>query len=306
MSLIVAFGNPVYDEITTPAVRTDGRVLSGCSTNACLALTRLGHQTALVGRAGDDRYEQLIGDLRRYKIMGLVEPGGQTGGFRLIYDQRGDRTLDVLGVAPQIAHIPPECAAARAIIVGPILQETPPALIEAIAEATLAPLFLDPQGLLRRIGDGGRIEHFVPPEFARAARRCALVKANELEAFVLTGIAPRENPAGAARALRDLGCAVAIVTLAEAGSFIDSAAGQWYIPAYATNARDPTGAGDTYLAGFLHAYLEDRSDLYRAGCTGAATASIWIEHTGPDAPITLEEVVRRTDRLLARGLAEGC
>lgn len=299
MSVIVAFGNPVYDEITTPAVCTDGRVLSGCSTNACLALARLGRRTALVGRAGDDRYGQLASDLERYGVAAWTERGAETGGFRLVYDARGDRTLDILGVAPAIEHIPPGCAAARAVIIGPILQETPLELIERICELTPAPVFLDPQGLLRRIGAGGRIEHFAPPEFKRVARRCEVIKANELEALVLTGIAPREDPAGAARALRATGCRVAIVTLAEAGSFIDSGAEQWYIPAYATDARDPTGAGDTYLAGFMHAYLDDPSDLYRAGCCGAATASIWIEHTGPDAPITQDEVLRRTEALLA-------
>ena len=47
--MIYAFGNPVYDEITTPRARTDGRVLSGCSTNFALALARLGERVTLVG-----------------------------------------------------------------------------------------------------------------------------------------------------------------------------------------------------------------------------------------------------------------
>lgn len=300
MSEIVAFGNPVYDEIVTPAVRTEGRVLSGCSTNACLALSRLGHTTALVGRVGPDYREHLAADLRRYGVLDRAQLAPATGGFRLIYDDRGDRTLDVLGVAPAIEHVPADCAGARAVIIGPILQETPLALVEAICAVTTAPLLLDPQGLLRRLAPGGRVEHFAPPDFAQVARRCAVLKANELETQVLTGIAPREEPAAAARALRELGCQIAIVTLAEAGSFIDSGEQQWYIPAYATEARDPTGAGDTYLAGFLHAYLENPADLYRAGCFGSATASIWIEHTGPDAPISGDEVIRRAATLLAR------
>jgi len=47
---LVAIGNPVYDEIITPYVRTEGRVLSGCSTNACLAAKKLGlENVALIG-----------------------------------------------------------------------------------------------------------------------------------------------------------------------------------------------------------------------------------------------------------------
>jgi sugar/nucleoside kinase (ribokinase family) len=295
--MIVAFGNPVYDYIQTPAVTTGARVLSGCSTNGCLALSRLGHRTALVGRVGPDYYQRFTADAQLYGIVADVRACEQTGGFSLIYDARGDRTLDVLGIAAPIDHVPAACGDAQAIIVGPILQETPAQLIEQISAESHSPLFLDPQGLLRRIGDSGRVEHFCPSDLARIAPRCRVIKANELEAHVITNIDPRADGLGAVRRLKALGCDIAIVTLAEAGSLIDDGVRQYIIPPYATVARDPTGAGDTYMAGFIHAYLRDPEDLYGAGCMGAATASIWIEHTGPDAPISLVEVERRAAAL---------
>lgn len=297
--MIVAFGNPVYDYIQTPVVTTGERVLSGCSTNGCLALSRLGHDTALVGCIGQDYHERFLADVLRYGITPFVQVCEQTGGFSLIYDERGDRTLDILGVAAPIADAPPVCRTASAIIIGPILQETPAALIEQIRATSDAPLFLDPQGLLRRIGPSGRIEHFRPPYLERIAPLCRVIKANELEARVITDVDPRADGFEAAQRIRALGCDIAIVTLAEAGSLIDDGVRQYRIPAYATDARDPTGAGDTYMAGFIHAYLRDPTDLYAAGCAGSATASIWIEHTGPDAPIALAEVERRTAALLA-------
>ncbi|MCU0494317.1 MAG: PfkB family carbohydrate kinase [Chloroflexaceae bacterium] len=297
MAFVVAFGNPVYDDITTPLVSTGGRVLSGCSTNGCLMLGHLGHRTALVGRIGNDFEQRFLSDLSHYGIEAYVERAEQSGGFRLVYDARGDRTLEVLGHAGEIQHVPAACADADAIIVGPILQETPLALIERIRRVSSAPLFLDPQGFLRRLRADNSVEHYASAEFAQIAPLCHVVKANELEAYVLTGIHPREDAAAAARRLRSSGCQVAIVTLAEAGSVIDDGTQQYHIPAYATEARDPTGAGDTYMAGFLHAYLQQPHDLYTAGCTGSATASIWIEHTGPDAPVTAEEVMRRLQTL---------
>src|SRR5690606_10422335 len=63
--MIVAFGNPVYDYIKTPHITTGERVLSGGSTNSCLALTRLGRSTALVGRVGDDYAARFVDDARR-------------------------------------------------------------------------------------------------------------------------------------------------------------------------------------------------------------------------------------------------
>jgi sugar/nucleoside kinase (ribokinase family) len=297
--MILAFGNPVYDYIKTPSITTGKRVLSGCSTNSCLALSRLGHATTLVGRIGAEFHERFVADTQQYGIAAVMQPCDQTGGFGLIYDERGDRTLDVLGVAAPIEQIPAIISLAEAIVVGPILQETSPELIERIHALSDAPLFLDPQGMLRRVGPHGRIDHFCPPEFVRVAPLFRVIKANEMETEVITGINPRANSSRALRALKALGCDIAIVTLAEAGSLIDDGEWQWAIPAYATNARDPTGAGDTYMAGFIHAYLQNPTDLYAAGCYGAATASIWIEHTGPDVPVTCNEVERRMATLLA-------
>ncbi len=298
MSTIIAFGNPVYDEIITPAISTHGRVLSGCSTNGCLVLSGFHHHTMLIGNVGRDYYEQFVADAERYGMNHTMHISAATGGFRLVYDQRGDRTLDVLGDAGPIRSVPAICAEADAIIIGPILQETSTELIERIYAMSNAPLFLDPQGLLRRLTPGGRIEHEKHPEFARIAPLCTVIKANEVEARVITGINPREDASATVRELRSFGCAIAIVTLAESGSIIDDGQSQYVIPAYPTDARDPTGAGDTYMAGFIYAYLQDTHNLYAAGCTGSATASIWIEHTGPDAPMSIEEVMRRTNTLL--------
>jgi sugar/nucleoside kinase (ribokinase family) len=296
--MIVSFGNPVYDFIQTPVVTTGERVLSGGSTNGCLALSRLGHRTALVGRVGPDYAERFVADITRYGITPHVQPCAQTGGFSLIYDARGNRTLDVLGIADPIESIPSDLRAAQAVTVCPILQETPPELIAQIHAATDAPMLLDPQGLMRRIMGDGRIEHFLPESFATIAPLFRVIKANEVEAHVITGVDPRRDGPESARRLRALGCAIAIVTLAEAGSLIDDGERQYEIPPYVTDAKDPTGAGDTYMAGFLHAYLANPTDLYTAGCYGSATASIWIEHTGPDAPITRAEVERRAATLL--------
>jgi sugar/nucleoside kinase (ribokinase family) len=297
--MIVAFGNPVYDYIKTPTVTTGKRVLSGGSTNGCLALSRLGYHTILVGRIGADFHDRFLADTQRYKIASVMQLYEQTGGFGLIYDQRGDRTLDVLGIAGPIEHVPDICSQAKAIIIAPILQETSPTLIEQIHTLSDAPLFLDPQGLMRRVGPHGRIEHFCPPELAQVAPLCRVIKANELEAEAITGINPRADGAGALDRMKALGCEIAIITLAEAGSLIDDGQDQYVIPAYSTEARDPTGAGDTYMAGFIHSYLHNPQDLYLAGCYGSATASIWIEHTGPDAPVTRDEVERRVAALLA-------
>jgi len=185
------------------------------------------------------------------------------------------------------------------VIIGPILQETPISLINQIRAVSEAPLILDPQGLLRRVNEQGRIEHYCPDNFAQIAAYCDVVKANELETRVITGIDPRVDGREALRRLKSLGCKIAVVTLAEAGSLIDDGKHHYKIPVYPVELCDSTGAGDTYMAGFLHSYLQDPEDMLAAGCFGAATASIWIEHIGPNAPVTLQEVERRVNHIRA-------
>ncbi|MBC8075121.1 MAG: ribokinase, partial [Chloroflexales bacterium] len=153
--------------------------------------------------------------------------------------------------------------------------------------------------LLRRVDGNGRIEHYRNPQIDQIAPLCAVVKANELEARVITGVDPRIDGDTAVRRLKSLGCIIAIVTLADAGSLIYDGHTLHRIPAFATRAIDPTGAGDTYMAGFIDSYLQAPNDLYQAGCRGAACASIWIEYSGPDAPVTRDEVDRRSALLIA-------
>lgn len=63
-----------------------------------------------VGRIGADYHARFVADLARYGVAAVADLCEQTGGFGLVYDARGDRTLDVLGVAASIEVVPPVCA----------------------------------------------------------------------------------------------------------------------------------------------------------------------------------------------------
>ena len=297
--MIVCFGNPVYDFIKTPYISTEERVLSGCSTNACLALTRLGAEATLVGRIGSDFYDRFIEDMDQYHIKHYVAYAKETGGFGLIYDDKGDRTLDILGIADPIEELPENLSEAKIILFGPILGETGLELIRKVREQTDAPFFLDPQGLLRRLNGTDRIEHYFNPELREILPYFNFVKANEHEAKIITGINPREDARASAMKLHDFGCRVAIVTLAEAGSAFYDGSDFHRIPAYATVAKDPTGAGDVYAGSFIYRYLHNRGDLLDAAYFASSAASIMVENSGPDFPMNVLEVERRMQHLLS-------
>lgn len=300
---ILAFGNPVYDTIVTPQHQFDGRVLSGCSTNACLAAARLGCAATLVGTIGTDFRSQIETELLAEGIQAQLSPSAQTGGFSLIYyDDQGNRHLSILGIADPIPESYNLTFQPDFILLGPILGEISTGIAKKLRAAFSGPILLDPQGLLRTVHDG-KVHHELSQSFTEIAAISTIVKANELETLVATGINARLDPEGAVKALYQYGCQIAVVTLAEAGSIIYD--GKWLstIPPYTTNALDPTGAGDTYAAGFMVRYMEVPHDLTAVGCFASSVASVMVENCGPQFEMKRAEIERRTAQLLTGPLA---
>jgi sugar/nucleoside kinase (ribokinase family) len=302
---LVGIGNPVYDSIITPFSRTNGRVLSGCSTNACLASKRLGlNKVGLVGCVGPDYAERFREDIEAYGIEARIDTTSkETGGFHLVYDARGDRTLDVLGVAGKIppTSFPKEFLQSRFILIGPILGEVDSPLIEFLRSSTSSQLFLDPQGLVRSIGSDKRIVHRCnPEEFKKIASQVDFVKPNEPESETITGEA---DPLLALRRLSEMGARVPIITLAERGSLLLAGHKLYRIPAYPTKAIDPTGAGDVYAGSFITNY-EREGNLLEAALYASAAASIMVEQVGPDFRLTRKAVDERRDVIRERLIVE--
>ncbi|MDX9859159.1 MAG: PfkB family carbohydrate kinase [candidate division Zixibacteria bacterium] len=298
--MITAIGNPVYDYIKTQRIETDGRVLSGCSTNAVLALSKMGARTRLIGSVGDDFRSRFLADLERFGIAHHVTPSEQTGGFSLVYyDNYGNRTLDLLGKAAPIGDIDPSLyAASDAVLIGPILKEVSFDLIREIRLNFDGLFFCDPQGLLRGVDSEGRIYHEKPDCIEDVLALFDVVKPNELEGKVLTGIDCRKDPYEAARIIKSWGPKIVVVTLAELGSVIFDGKTFIDIPPYEIDLVDATGAGDTYMAGFTFEYLRTGGDVRRAGCFASCTSSIMIEHVGPDFPMTESAIRTRQATLL--------
>jgi len=288
----------VYDEIITPYIQTKGRVLSGCSTNACLAAKKLGlNRVALIGCIGRDYEKRYKTELSNYDIeLPLIKISDETGGFKLIYDNKGNRTLDVLGVADKIfpEDFPSECLDTKFFLLGPILQEIDLKFIKFLKQNSDAKIFLDPQGMIRKIGSNGRIKHECDRNTTMTLVKLVdYIKPNESEAITLTG---EDDPYLSVKLLVEWGSRVGIVTLAERGSLLYDSANYYRIPAYKTLAKDPTGAGDTYAGSFICGLLDGKS-LHNSALFASAAASIKIEYSGPDFPLSFSAVNIRVRKL---------
>ena len=294
----VGIGNPVYDIIMTPKVRREERILSGCSTNSCLACGKLGmDRVALIGAIGADFKERFLNDLKRFNVEApFLVNSRETGGFKLVYDSKGDRTLEVLGVADKIPAdgLPTDCVNSKAIVLGPILQEIDLQFIRNLRGNSRAMTLLDPQGLIRSVDSHRKIIHNVGLDVVRKAIELTdFIKPNEMEAEVITG---HGNPYRAAETLVKWGTKLGIVTLAERGSVICDGHRNYRIPAYRTELVDATGSGDTYAGAFFFEYLRT-SDILGSGLFASAAASIKVENSGPDFPLLEENVRDRVKRI---------
>jgi sugar/nucleoside kinase (ribokinase family) len=295
---LVGIGNPVYDSIVTPFSRTNGRVLSGCSTNCCLAAKRLGlDRVGLIGRIGEDYADRLRSDLSKYGVIHRLDTvNSGTGGFHLEYDEAGNRTLRVLGIAGKIGpeDITHEFLDARFILIGPILGEVDLGLVQFLRASSDAKLFLDPQGLIRLVGKDGKIIHKCDRnQFSKILDLVDFVKPNEPESVTITG---SENPMKGLTLLQDMGSAFPIITLAERGSVLIDDNGECWIPAYKTNAIDPTGAGDVYGGSFIVEYLRTQ-DYVESALFASAASSLMVEQVGPEFKLEPPEVRRRKENL---------
>ncbi|MFC2030111.1 carbohydrate kinase family protein [Chloroflexota bacterium] len=96
------------------------------------------------------------------------------------------------------------------------------------------------------------------------------------EATALTGLS---DPTQCLEAFLDQGVQVVALKLGRDGCLVGSDSGRYQVPAFAVAARDSTGAGDSFAAGFLAAHLAGL-DLRSAAIVGNALGATTVAHVG--------------------------
>jgi len=112
---------------------------------------------------------------------------------------------------------------------------------------------------------------------------------SQKEAAWITG---REKPENMAAFLRDQGVANVVIKLGERGCFVLPAAGQgFFVGAFPTRAVDTTGAGDSFVAGFLTGLLRGWEPR-RCARLACAVAALNIRQVGATAGVpTFDEAL---------------
>lgn len=218
-----------------------------------------------------------VEDLRERGIEVKVQQSEHTVCFENVYDENTDyRTQHVSQQADAFSEETLLPVRAKIFHLGPLLAgDISVSLIRALSEK--GRISLDVQGYLRTVRDG-RVYTADWPEKVEALGYVDILKADETELRALTGC---EDVRMGAKLVAGWGVKELVITNGSQGSTIYSAGTFYPIPAFRPKTLvDPTGCGDTYMAGYLYQRIKG-ADEQQAGHFAAALATLKMESAGP-------------------------
>ena len=236
----------------------------GAPANVLVALQRLGHDTAFIGKVGDDMHGIFLeATLRAYGVncdgLAIDKKNFTTLAF-VALNARGERTFSFArkpGADTQLTaselnrKVIEGC---KVFHVGSLSLTDEPA-----RSATMAALdYAKAAGAVLSYDPNYRASLWPSEIIARdhmrsILRRMDLVKISDEECELMTD---KADPVDAAKAIVAGGASVCCVTLGGDGAYVRTAEGGRIVNGFAAEVVDTTGAGDSFWGGFLAAFCE--------------------------------------------------
>lgn len=256
--------------------------LGGKGCNQAAAAARLGAETTLVGRVGDDTFGRRA--LDELASLGLstdairIDPETDTGVAIIGVDASAQNCITVIGGANMAIDGTDVAVARQHLSAASVLLlqlETPLAAGLAAAEAVRAAggrVILDPAPA----PSGGLTDDVLA--------RVDIVTPNETEAELLVGLRPRnaDEAAAAAARLRERGVSTAVIKLGSAGVYYQGADSAGFVPPFRVESIDSVAAGDCFNGGLAVA-LDDGAPLDVAIRFAAACGALSTTRAGASA-----------------------
>ncbi|PJB79192.1 MAG: sugar kinase [Acidobacteria bacterium CG_4_9_14_3_um_filter_49_7] len=287
---IVAVGSVAYDSLKTPYGERE-RVLGGSATYFSIGASLFSHVN-LVGVVGEDFEDDDLDLLksRNVSLEGLVHRPGKTFFWKGEYGENlneaitHDTQLNVF--AEFNPEIPTSYLSSGIVFLGNIHPALQGKVIEQIGKGRF--VALDTMNLwVKETRD----------ELLKVLKGTNLLFVNEGEAKLLTG---EPNTIRTGRKILEMGPEMVCIKRGEFGSILMDKENIAMVPAFPVEkVVDPTGAGDTFAAGFLgHVARTGKLDFptcREAVKIGTVLSSLEIEDFSVERlkTITMEEIDRR-------------
>ena len=276
----------VVGHITKDIANTaDGKseMPGGTAYYTAIALKNLGMSVAVITKLHDqDTF--LLSELEKEHIPVFLGESDRTTTFTNVYsNDTNTREQWVKDVAVPFTIHDASCYKARIFHLGPLTKDDIP--LEVIRFlAGRAIISLDVQGFVRDVVKRSRGWARVRPaawkEKTAALAFVNILKANEEEARILSH---EWDMTEIAIELSNYGPEEVVITRGSNPSLVYSKGKSYWVPTYPPRnmvAIDPTGCGDTYMAGYLF-YREKSTKLDEVGKFAAMTASLKLERGSP-------------------------
>jgi sugar/nucleoside kinase (ribokinase family) len=251
----------------------------GTAYYTALALKRLGLTVAVVTKGAKEDRHHLLRELTREKVPVFWKDGQRTSTFENIYSGPGldTRTQVLRGAGTPFSAEDVTRLSAWAFHFGPLVKQDIPLQILKQAAAKAQIVSLDVQGMVRpaRLGMITQEDWTDKEKWLECVH---ILKADETEAFILSGQRDMDR---AAAVLASFGPIEVVITLGSRGSLIYAEQRLHKIPSWPPRKlEDPTGCGDTYMAGYLYERLRGTTPE-TAARFAAAMAALKLESLGP-------------------------
>lgn len=301
-AIIDILASPVNENVfATGSIPLDTIQMSfgGDALNETLILSCMGKRVQLVSKVGEDEAgKRILGALQEKEISVdtiKVQKGLSTGINIVLIDEKGERHFltnpnsslrkleleDILPLVERMAGI----VSFASMFVSPLM--TVPKMKELFSSIKEKDKILAVD--MTKVKNGERLQ-----DIAELLPYIDYIFPNEAEISLLTG---EKDPFRNAEILLEMGVKTAVIKCGEKGCILGNEKGILSIPAVpAERCVDTTGAGDTFVSGFLWALSEGWEDEACAKFACAA-ASCAVECIGATEGIrSLEEIRKRYER----------
>jgi sugar/nucleoside kinase (ribokinase family) len=239
--------------------------IGGSSYYCGFNLSLLGWRVCVISKIGFD-FNPYLSRVKNLDLSLVKISSKPTTRYRIVYNSKYDRSLKLISKCENISvfDIPSELKV-RAIHICPIANEVDIDAIYKLKELN-GVLSIDVQGLLRSFRIDGEVYLRKPRNILNVVRDIDILKADQLEIKAIL------NSLKDIYKLFDVGVKIVIVTKGSRGVTVYTPKQTINIPAPKLyRVKDPTGAGDVFMAGFLNGYLNGIG-IYESALYGIASA----------------------------------
>ncbi len=248
-------------------VDVDGKISEspgGSAMYCSMTAKKLGMKVGIVSRVGQDyRYHDILDGIDKSGV-GMQEK--TTTFFDIYRDGRRKELVFNIGKKLRKKDFPREFLNAKAVHIGPVIDEVHKGLIKMVKKKSSALITADIQGFIRKEKNGD----VVPKKF-----KLGILK------YIDILHCSEDDLRDSRIKISDIErkCNHILLTRNSRGSVLIWDSRRISIPPFNTIEKDPTGAGDVYMAAFAKRFLET-NDPEESGRYASAAASFCVEDFG--------------------------